>query len=510
MTRALYLVAVATLAAGCPAEEPYQVVTVTARPAVQNVQLLRVGLANAGSSIGQDFDLDGNAFPVTFSVSPSGRVGELAITVDALDASGLTVARGQVSADAAEPATELMLEPTDFVVNTEYADDQELSNYYQANGYQLAASPTGTWTVVYNAACTTPCNVFARRFDVNAQPLQSQVAATSQGFPMSEDLTTSFSTPSVATAGANTVAIWNAHQPQSSPAVYSIECRGLDANGAALSPQVRIALDELPFVASVSPMPDGNFAVVWDGRITTDAVRRAIVRPNCTTVTLGEVAVAPLATNSYDRSSVAANADRILYAWLIDGSVHIRPAMINGTYTDTALLLVPKTATEVVEFVRVAPLASGFAVAVRWAAATGTTGPGRIDLWRVSNAGLVVGTPVRVTDRAGSDFANSQSFGITARSDGTLFVVWHACGDRGDGNLCGVFGRLHGATGEPLADEFVLSSTTTGDQIGPSAVALPDGAFATAWTDSSLTAPDTSGTAVRARVIYPALSSSAR
>jgi hypothetical protein len=113
-----------------------------------------------------------------------------------------------------------------------------------------------------------------------------------------------------------------------------------------------------------------------------------------------------------------------------------------------------------------------------------------------------MGPPVLITERSGSDFASSESFGVAGSAGGVL-VVWHSCNDRGDGSGCGVFGRLMGPSGAPASEELVLATTIANDQTGPSAAALPDGAFVTAWTDKSGVAPDSSGTAVRARVIYP-------
>ena len=116
--------------------------------------------------------------------------------------------------------------------------------------------------------------------------------------------------------------------------------------------------------------------------------------------------------------------------------------------------------------------------------------------------GAVMGAPTVISTRSGSDFDSSQAFGVAGRDNGSLLVVWHSCLDKGDGNGCGVFGRLIGPTGDPAGEEFVIPTTTTGDQTRPSAAALPSGAYAVSWTDASMTAPDTSGTAVRARIIY--------
>ena len=91
-------------------------------------------------------------------------------------------------------------------------------------------------------------------------------------------------------------------------------------------------------------------------------------------------------------------------------------------------LVVAKTATEQVEHVRVAPLPGGnFAIFVRWANIAGTMGPGRIDMYRANNAGVIQGAPMTVTTRSGSDFASSESFGVAAHGDGSIFVVWSSC-----------------------------------------------------------------------------------
>lgn len=491
------------LGAGCSSDGTYIVVTVDARPAVHDVALLRVTLSNAGSMRTEDLPVTaGTAFPATFSISPEDRVGDLGISIEAFDADSELVGRGAAQSTIDAPTAAVRLDPTDFVVNTEYAGDQQLSNYYLANGLQLAATQSGTWTAVYNADCATPCNVFARRFDPAARPASSVVAAGTAGFPVSTQLTTSFSTPAVAASGGTTLAVWN-HR-DSVAATYSIQCRSLDERGAAASNQQLVATDEFPYMVAAAPLPTGNFALVWPGRVTNTFIRAAIVTPACALV--GAVAaVSPNVAAVFPNGShLAANATNILYAWKLDGSVRGRLARTDGTLLGaTDLPLVTKTATEQIEHVRVAPLGADFAVLVRWALITGSTGPGRIELYRVSSAGVVMGPPTLVTDRSGTDFASSEGFGVAPRSDGSMLVVWHACMDKGDGSGCGVFGRLLDATGAPAGDDFSLATTTTGDQTRPSAAALPDGSFATAWSDKSGAAPDMSDTAVRARVVYP-------
>jgi hypothetical protein len=194
-----------------------------------------------------------------------------------------------------------------------------------------------------------------------------------------------------------------------------------------------------------------------------------------------------------------------MYAWVVDGAVRVRFGDNTNVFTNAAdIEFLPATATEVVEFVRVAPLGAGFAVVVRWITRGATEGPGRIEFYRTNiSGGVIGGSPVVVTTGSGSDFESDEAFGVAANPAGPLMVVWHACANNGDGNGCGVFGRAFQTDGTPLGEAFSVPTTITGDQTSPSVAALPDGSFAVVWKDDSGTPPDIAGSAVRARVVYP-------
>ena len=133
-----------------------------------------------------------SAFPVTFSISAPGRTGELGIQIDALDASGLARRARHRRRPRSRRSTRasVLLDSADFVVNTEFADDQFLSDDFEANGFQLAATADGTWTAAYRDRCTAPCNMFGRRFDATGKPVD-QLAAGTKAFPFTTSLTTS-------------------------------------------------------------------------------------------------------------------------------------------------------------------------------------------------------------------------------------------------------------------------------------------------------------------------------
>lgn len=489
-------------AGACDSSEAYLVVSVTARPAVHDATHLRVTLGNAGTMRTDVLALDGAAFPVTFSVEAPGRTGDLQVSVEAIDASELRVGAGTTTTALGEDTATLRLDSTDFVVNTDIAEDQAPSNDFEAHGAQVSATGDGTWTAVYTDRCTSPCNMLARRFDPAGRAVTTRIAANTNAFPVSTNLTTQASTPAVASAATATIALWDYDEPTGT--ALGVACRGLDTAGMATAAEALIATDPSTDVVAVTPLANSNFAVAWSAFITTRVVRSAIVRPDCTLLP-SSAPITVSTTASATRPAVAASGQpsTVMYAWITDGAVRVRLGSATNTLTgaaDTAFL--PATATEQVDAVRVAPLPSGFAVVVRWTLAAASEGPGRLELYRTNLTGAVMGAPIVVSTRSGTDFASSEGFGVATGADGTLMVVWHACLAAGDGSGCGVFGRAFAPDGTPLGEEFSVATTTAGDQTGPSVTALPDGAFAAVWKDASTAAPDVSGSAVRARVLY--------
>jgi len=492
----------------CSTSDRFVVVTVDALPAVHNARALAISLANDGTTRMDSLALRDQAFPVTFSISAPGRTGDLAIAVDATDDNGLVVGHGSATSAVTAPSASVRLEPTDFVVNTDYAGDQFPSNDFEASGFQLAALPDGTWTAAFRDGCATDaCNLFARRFDSRGSPVQTAVSASANAFPLTTTLTTSSSTPAIASGATTTLAVWDFFDVATTAS--GIACRTLDPAGRASPAQVAIAAEPGPDVVSIAATASDGFVVSWDILSSADfAIRAAFVRPDCTLAGAGAGApgvVTVSTTPGFNhRAAVTTNGDHVLFTWILDGDLRARMASTAGVFTTAAdTVLVAGTATDEVAHARAAAVAGGgFVVAVRRDQPTNSTGPGRIELYRVSAAGAVVGPPSLVTDRSASDADDSEAFGLAARPDGTVLVAWHTCGDLGDGSLCGVFGRILRDTGAAVTDVFGIPTTTLGDQKRPSVVGLPD-AFVVMWADSSGAPPDVSGQSVRARIIYP-------
>jgi hypothetical protein len=476
--------------------EDYLVVTVSGRPSVHDVATLRVTVANAGTMRTDDLPLkSGTSLPATFSLSTPGRTGDLTLGVEALSSAGQLVGSGDVVTQVGATEAKVLLDGADFVVNTTFADDQLLSNDLEAIGFQLAALSDGVWTATFRGACASPCNMFARRFDATGTPVSTVLAAGASEFPVSTTLTSALTTPAIAANSDTTVVLWDYHD-----VAEGIACRSLDRAGASPTTQRVIAAEGGADVVSATALANGNFVAVWTSTIGGVATTRSgVFGPDCAVITI-PVSVSA-AAGSARRATVAARPDGTLYAWVAGGAVRTRTATATGGLTGTDTLFASPSATQTLDYVRVTSLGDGFGVVVR-TRATDMASPGAIWLYRTTLTGTQTIAPTLITDKSGSDFDANNSFGVATRKDGALLIVWHACGTNGDGSGCGVFGRIVRPSGVPVGDAFPLATTTVNDQTNPSAAGL-DGAFAVAWNDKSGVAPDISGSAVRARIVYP-------
>lgn len=492
--------------AACGSSETFVVVTVTARPTVHAVTSLAVTQTSSGTTRTDTLELGAHTLPATFSLSSTNRVGALALSITGKASDGASVAVGTATTSFELETATVQLDPADFVVNTDYAMDEFTTTDFETPGYQLGATADGKWTVGFRNTCTDTCNVYARTIGSDGVPARTTAAAGTNAYQVTSTTTQAGAFPAIAGQGMATLAVWDFSDTIG--AGSGVACRGIDAMGTLTADQRTISTDAADTVV-IAPLPTGNFAVSWQVYSPNAAIHTIIAKPDCTTLTALPVAVAPTAgtTNGPHRSTVAANGTALLYGWIQDDAAYVR-----GTTTNTSpsfisaafKLAVPPTG-ETAEAVRIAPMGAGFAVAIRYISST-LGAPGRILLQRTTSTGVVMGMPTLISDKTGSDFTNGwRGFGIATRADGMTMLVWSQCDDGSSGQCVGqldIYGRLVDATATVVGDPFVVTSTTLGDQQDPSVVALTD-AFAVAWTDGSKTAPDTDGTAVRARVIYP-------
>jgi Ca2+-binding RTX toxin-like protein len=82
---------------------------------------------------------------------------------------------------------------------------------------------------------------------------------------------------------------------------------------------------------------------------------------------------------------------------------------------------------------------------------------------------------------------------ITALADGRFVVTWSS--DEGAATGNDIRARIYGADGTAAGNDFVINTTTDGEQYRPSIVALADGRFVVAWLSNETATAD-----IRARV----------
>jgi hypothetical protein len=205
------------------------------------------------------------------------------------------------------------------------------------------------------------------------------------------------------------------------------------------------------------------------------------------------------------QSTIAAGTDSYLVAWHADGAIRARTFTLAGAPASADTLLLTPVAGEEFAMVRLAAFAGRYAMVVAHRVGTVVS----LELYQVSASTSVAPAlfsgSSRITDGMDSIYVG---FGVASHPQGPILVTWHGCGAHGDGQGCGVFGRLFAASGAALGDAVAIPTTGALDQVNASATAVvgPDGEpmFVVAWNDSSGAAPDASGTSVRARIIYPA------
>ncbi len=90
---------------------------------------------------------------------------------------------------------------------------------------------------------------------------------------------------------------------------------------------------------------------------------------------------------------------------------------------------------------------------------------------------------------------------VTALADGGFVVTWTDLSRTGvDTSGAAIRAQVFAADGSKSGDEILVNTITTGDQARSTVTALADGRFAISWTDTSLSPDDPSNYAVRAQI----------
>jgi hypothetical protein len=489
---------VALLVAGC--STTVVEVSVEVRAGIAGLTQLEAIARNDGDIATATFDIADRGFPVTFTVTPEGRSGEIEIELRARDATGVIRAGALATAainDGGSVSLALRLDPADFLVNTVTAGSQRPVFRPGRNGRQIAAV-AGGFAVAFENDCQDPatCDVFVRRFDANGQPVELTGGITEEIAANVGDYNL-VSVPGLAgLAGGELAVTW-----ELSDAVM-LAVLGPDGGTILADTEIDdpVAIDD-PVDPAVSPLSGGNAAVSWyqerDGTAVPPlpaGIWHAVYQREANT--LG----APVLIQDAVDSETPALAELgngelgVLFAQGTDLRLSVGGA---GEGPRTVPTLRSYEGGQVRSPSVVA--AGDDRVTATWTLRQ----PGEADF---DPAGLMIGTfgidgsvsAERLL--VGPVPGGSDAAGLAVDGDGRVAAVWHNCGGRGDGDGCGIFLQVFSPELEPLAPPHRVNTTTADDQLAPSVAAI-DGGFAVVWTDLSGEPPD-SDSAVRARPVY--------
>jgi hypothetical protein len=496
------LLAMAGASAACDGTT-VTLVTVKARPAVATAAALAVELGNGTATLTENFDLRALTLPVTFSVTTPTRAGTLTLKATATDEAGNTVGIGagatQIDPGGRSEAT-ILLDPADFIVNTQVAGAQRTSFAFGGGGRQLVAAPDGTFTIGFSDDCGVigRCDVWGRRFTAEGAPVTTAIAASTAQFNINRTDIYGNDPALALDATGNLVVVWST--------LTSIVCSALKPDGSIASATEVVLSDgtapDRPAVALVG----SHFAVAWQENAAgtgAPVIRVRLVDATCQPVvnaTTGTTAAFTVSSiGAPDLPAAASSVDGAHAAIVWRSGTAIRGTFVDATgATNGEQALLDGGPDSTVWGPEVGGLDGGFGLVYGMRSISAGLPDGAFVLHRMSATGTLLGLETTVVNST-PDTRSAPA--IARRSDGVIGVAWHECAGA-DGSGCGIQAVTLTPAGALIGAPMVVDTSTAGDQEDPSIGAVPGG-FAVTWTDGSMAAPDKSETGIRARIIYP-------
>jgi Ca2+-binding RTX toxin-like protein len=254
---------------------------------------------------------------------------------------------------------------------------------------------------------------------------------------------------------------------------------------------------------SIVGLADGRFLVVWTdlsktGGDTSGSALRGQVFNADGSKAGGEMLINSVTAGNQDTAALVALPDgRFLTTWQTTGS----PADTQESGIAAAIsgvggeFLVNTTTTNS----QGAPSAAAFGngqFVVCWTDFSGNDPDIRAQIFTAG------GTKSGAEFVVNSTTAESQvGSAVAVLSNGNFVVAWNDHSESGaDMSSAAIRARLFTSAGVPLAQDFVVNTTTESYQQAPQVTALTGGRFVVTWTDASQVGADLSGTAVRAQI----------
>ncbi len=471
------------------------VLTIAGRDTVREVAAVEVAVEDdTGARESARFAIADGALDKTVTIATTGRSGDLAISVRAVDDRELLVAIGEVVAPAAgDAAVTVVLDPAEFGLNDRVVGAQALTGDDALAGAQLATLPDGTAFAAWESD-----EVMARLFDAHTRPVANATELTPLEFPVAADTTDGIH-PSVAVGPDGWVVTW---EHRAGLGVRDIAARVFahaDADPISLFDEPVASTGGVNFAPDAFALADGRFGVTWISEgpgpgFQTEAFVQLLSDAGAAMGPSFAVSAGD-GGREFGPDGLALAGGGFVVVWL-DGSERLLGRVFDETRAALTgdLSLNDGGAFAFVSHARAVALPTGgFAVAYVQSGDEGSF----LQLGLFDDRGAPTQLPVRVADVTGVGGVD-----VAVRAgDRAIALAW----DEGGASEAGadVYLRVYDSTGQPCGDAQVVHVERAGNQRGPSVAPFGIDAFMVAWTDESGRLHDPSMSGVAGRIVYP-------
>lgn len=520
--RLLPLAVLAIAASSCEKEKATALhVQVVAKDGVPPASSLEVSFSNDGDRLPSILSKGSSTidFPASFVILAGGRQGPVEVSVKAKNESDYVVGEGLAAGTLVTDTVaelQLVLYPTDFQVNARFQGDQFFSTE-AGFGRAVAAAPDGSFVGVWEDACgpLSRCDVYYRLFDRAGAPKLNAVTGKSEEYTANEanDL---YDMPAVAMQeSGNFLVAWLRMGTSSKIYGRAFTSDGRPDPSAASGAEIELSGSDVasskPSVPCVAALRDKGYVVVWQQlNGSTWEIKGRFLGANGAPAPTSIGTTDPFTVTSFTTTStkrpqpcVAPGVNQgFMVVWNEAGAVKGR------AYGQKALPLkgvveLDATKSGLVEEVNVGYLAYGYAAIWTDNVKVGPDTDGSaIRIRRLE----LNGSPYQATEiehTINTSVAGNQSDpAIATRPDGSLLAVW-TTGHPAQDPEGGIRGRKILSNFLPVGSDFAINTTQVGEQARPSVAASSSESFIVLWVDSSKTPPDTLGSGIRGRLVYP-------
>jgi hypothetical protein len=272
---------------------------------------------------------------------------------------------------------------------------------------------------------------------------------------------------------------------------------GVEALANTTAADVQATFAEAP--QAVASDSSGNFVVVWSS-LNQDGSGYGVYgqRYNAAGAAQGgEFLINTDLTGNQQYAAVAMAADgRFVVAWSTDvgGDPGVRAQRFDAAGVAQGGQIQVNTNTTNDQLYGGVAMDSNGNFVVTWSSINQDTSGYGIFAQRFDSTGAYVGGEFQVNTTVANDQIYSQ---VAMDATGDFVIVWESAGQDGSGR--GIYGQRYNSAGVAQGGEFLINTTTAGDQTRASVSMNANGDFGVTWTSA-----DSSGTGIYARAFNSA------